>query len=346
MSDPSPRELVRRALRFEPAPRVPRQLWRLPWSDAGYEQRVAAVRAAFPDDLRGPQVVLPPVDGMRGDPRGAGPYIDEWGCEFVRLHPGTIGEVKRPMIRRYEDDLAKLRPPYEWIDIDVDAANRSCAASDHFMLLAMPVRPFERMQFLRGSENVLLDLLAQPRGLFELRDRIHDWELALIDRWSQTDVDGLQWGDDWGGQTALLIDPALWREMFKPLYAEYVRRIHAAGKFAFMHLDGYVFDILEDLVEIGVDAVNSQLFCMNIEEIGRRFKGRIVFWGEIDQQRILPFATVAETRQAVRRVARALYDGGGGVIAQCWLGLDARDENVCAVFDEWDRVSGEAASAL
>ena len=106
-----------------------------------------------------------------------------------------------------------------------------------------------------------------------------------------------------------------------------------------------MFDILEDLVEIGVDAVNSQLFCMAIEEIGRRFKGRITFWGEIDQQQILPFASVAETRRAVRRVAGALYDGRGGVIAQCWMGLDSRDDNVRAVFDEWNQIGLQAASA-
>jgi hypothetical protein len=338
------RELVHRALRFEAAPRVPRQLWRLPWSDPGYEARIAAIHRKFPDDMHGPTVVLPPVEGVRGDPRGAGPYVDQWGCEFVRKHPGTIGEVKNPILRSYASDLEKVRPPYEWIDIDIDAANRSCAASDHFMLLATPVRPFERMQFLRGVEALMLDLLERPAGLMKLRDRICDWDLALLDRWTQTDVDGIQWGDDWGGQGALLIDPEAWRELFKPIYAEYVRRIHAAGKFAFMHTDGYVFDILEDLIEIGVDAINSQLFCMDIEAIGRQFKGRITFWGEIDQQQILPFASTAETRRAVRRVADALYDGHGGIIAQCWLGLDSKDDNVLAVFDEWNRISGDAAA--
>ncbi|UCG16124.1 MAG: hypothetical protein JSV19_12595 [Phycisphaerales bacterium] len=338
----TPRELVRRALRFDPTPRVPRQLWVLPWAAQRHPQELAAIQRDFPDDIRAPEVILPPVQGVKGDPWAVGANIDEWGCEFVRIQPGVLGEVKNPMVRSYESDLDKVRPPYEWVDLDTDVLNRSCAGSEYFMLLPVPLRPFERMQFLRGTQNLCRDLLDQPAGLFELRDRIHEWDLAVIDRWSRTDVDGIQWGDDWGAQQSLLIRPALWRELFKPLYAEYVKRIHAAGKFAFMHTDGYVFDIYEDLIEIGVDAINSQLFCMNIEEIGRRFRGRITFWGEIDQQHTLSFGSSEETRDAVRRVARALYDGSGGVIAQCWFGLNVRSENVRAVFDEWNRVSDAA----
>jgi hypothetical protein len=123
------------------------------------------------------------------------------------------------------------------------------------------------------------------------------------------------------------------------MYAEYNEMIHAAGKFAFVHSDGYIFDVYEDLIEIGADAVNSQLFCMDIDQIGRQFKRRTTFWGEIDQQYVLSFGSVQQTRQAVRRVAAALYDGRGGVIAQCWFGPGVKPENVRAAFDEWNRLS-------
>jgi len=174
-----------------------------------------------------------------------------------------------------------------------------------------------------------------------LRDRVHAWNLAMIEGWAQTDVDAIAWSDDWGTQRSMLIRPDLWRELFKPLYLDYVTRIHAAGKFAFMHSDGHIFDIYEDLIEIGVDAINSQLFCMDIEEIGRRFKGRICFWGEIDRQHILPRGSTNDVRAAVRRVARALYDGSGGVIAQCEFGPGARPENVRTVFDAWNCIGAD-----
>lgn len=345
MSDLTPRELVTRALRHEPTPRVPRQMWAGPLAAEAYPEALAEIRRSFPDDIVGPQITLPPIEGMRGDPDTPGIYVDEWGCEFVNLLKNIMGEVKTPQIQDYAADLDKVRPPWAWVDIDRDEVNRSCAATDCFVAALAPIRPFERMQFLRGTENILKDILRRPDGFMKLRDMVHEWACALLTKWVQTDIDGVVWYDDWGSQTNLLVRPKLWREIFKPMYADYVKIIHDAGKFAFMHSDGYILDIYEDLIEVGVDAINSQLFCMDIEEIGRRFAGRITFWGEIDRQGILPFGTEEGTRAAVRRVARALYDGNGGVIAQCEFGPEAKPHTVRAVFDEWDRVSAEVRAS-
>jgi hypothetical protein len=141
--------------------------------------------------------------------------------------------------------------------------------------------------------------------------------------------------DDWGSQTSLLISPAMWREIFKPLYAEYCRILHKAGKFVFFHSDGNIEAIYPDMIEIGIDAVNSQLFCMNIEELGARYKGKMTFWGEVDRQHLLPFGTPEQVKNAVRRVRSALDDGNGGVIAQCEWGLKDPEANIEAVFEGW-----------
>ncbi|MEM3515676.1 MAG: hypothetical protein QW281_03350, partial [Saccharolobus sp.] len=101
--------------------------------------------------------------------------------------------------------------------------------------------------------------------------------------------------------------------------------------------DGHIEAIYPDLIEIGIDAINSQLFCMNIEELGRKYRGKVTFWGEIDRQYILPFGTVEEVRSAVRRVRKALDTGRGGVIAQCEWGLKDPKENIEAVFEEWNK---------
>jgi uroporphyrinogen decarboxylase len=345
MFEPSPRELVSRTLRFEPVPRVPRQVWMLPVAKHEHPEDALALARDFPDDIVSPPFDPPPVACVRGDRYSPGTCVDEWGCEFVNLAPGIIGEVKDPLLKSYESDLGKVRPPYEWVNAGLEGVNEACARSDRFMLAAPGINPFERMQWIRGTESLFVDLIERPPGLAKLRDLVHEWNLAMIDGWARTEVDGIGWSDDWGTQRAMLIDPALWRDFFKPLYRQYVERIHAAGKFAFMHSDGWILDIYEDLIEIGVNAINSQLFCMDIEEIGRRFKGRITFWGEIDRQHILPYASVEEVRQAVRRVARSLYDGHGGVIAQCEYGAGAKPENVRAVFDEWDRISGRTTAA-
>ena len=141
--------------------------------------------------------------------------------------------------------------------------------------------------------------------------------------------------DEWGSNKTLLVHPDMWRSIFKPLYREYCDIIHKRGKFVFFHSDGNIAAIIPDLIEIGVDALNAQLFCMDIEELGRKFKGRITFWGEIDRQYILPFGKPSEVRNAVQRVRRALGDEQGGVIGQCEWGKDVPKEHVEAVFESW-----------
>ncbi|MBN1491036.1 MAG: methyltransferase [Phycisphaerae bacterium] len=345
MTELTSRELVWRTLRFESTPRVPRQLWLLPWAEQHCRAELEAIRQAFPDDITAAEVMYPPLPCMRGDPYAVGTSVDEWGCEFVSIQAGAIGEVKRPLVESYASDLDKVCPPDAWLAVSLDEANRACARSDRFMLSGVCLRLFERMQFLRGTENLYVDLIEQPAGLFTLRDRVHEWNLAMIDRWAASDVDGIMWMDDWGSQQSLLMSPDLWRSLFKPCYREYVDRIHAGGKACFVHSDGYIDAVYEDLIEIGVDAINSQLFCMDIELIGRRFGGRITFWGEIDRQQLLPYGSTDDIRRAVRRVADALYDGHGGVIAQCESGVGARPENVRAVFETWDRIGAAKAGA-
>lgn len=333
------RELVFRTLRHEPTPRAARNMWLLPWAEQRYPQELAAIRRDYPDDFDYPPIQYPPVDGMRGDPYATGTCVDEWGCEFISIQPGAIGEVKNPMIQNYATDMAKLRPPVEWYDINLDPAGRLREKSDKFLLLGSPVRLFERMQFLRGTENLYIDLAEQPAELFKLRDIVHEWNVRMLERLVKADVDAISWMDDWGSQSSLLMSPKMWREFFKPCYRQYCEIIKRAGKFCLVHSDGFIMDVYEDCIEIGIDAINSQLFCMDIEEIARRHKGRITFWGEIDRQHILPYGTVDDVRKAVRRAAAALYDGRGGVMAQCEFGVGARPDNVRAVYEEWDRVS-------
>jgi hypothetical protein len=156
--------------------------------------------------------------------------------------------------------------------------------------------------------------------------------------WAKTDVDGLMFMDDWGAQRALLISPRQWKKIFKPLYKDYIDLAHRYGKYIFMHSDGYTLDIIPELVELGLDAFNTQLFTMDIEEIGQRFRGKLTFWGEIDRQHLLSFGNPDDIQHAVQRVKDALYCNGG-VIAQCEFSAGSKPENVMQVYQTWNEVA-------
>jgi hypothetical protein len=340
MPETTPRQIVYQTLEFANPPRAARQLWLLPWAAAHYPGEVQRLRESFPDDIIGAPGFQPVHPVTQGDAYAVGRYVDEWGCIFENRQAGVIGEVKEPFIKTWAD-LDRLRQPKELLAVDREQVNAFCRQTDRFVMAGCCPRPFERLQFLRSSVNVYLDLGEESPEALELLRRIHEFYLQELEVWARTDVDGLNYMDDWGAQRALLISPRQWRRIFKPLYKDYIDLAHSYGKKIFMHSDGYIADVIPDLVELGLDALNSQLFVMDIEALGAQFAGQLTFWGEIDRQHILPAADPREARRAVQRVKAALWRQGG-CIAQCEFGAGARPENVWAVYETWEQLTASA----
>lgn len=329
------RERVKAALTFATPDRVPRDLWTLPYVRLFRKDELDAMLAKYPSDFGEPHLGSKNDNARLQRYARACTYTDEWGCRWRMGEAGVIGEVISPILADWSK-LDGFEPPWDVVrKRDVDYINRSCDESELFMMSQVCSRPFERMQFLRGAENLYLDLAYDRPEVGRLIEIVHDFYLEDVKSWCGTNVDGVFLMDDWGTNLAMLINPDIWRAVFKPLYREYCELIHAAGKFVFMHCDGHIADIFGDFIEIGVDAINSQLFCMDIEELGRRYAGQITFWGEIDRQHVLPFGTANEVSQAVQRVRSALDTGKGGVIAQCEWGKDNSAENIEAVMEAW-----------
>lgn len=329
------RDRVVAALKFESPDRAPRDLWVLPYTSLFRADEVAELLERYPLDVD--RIELSAEDPVERESRLSQPgtYVDDWGSVWQVAVPGTIGEVRQPAIADWSR-LSTFQPPWHLVrERSLDFFNRACDASNRFTLPPVSARPFERIQFLRGTENVYLDLAYDSKEFRTLLGIVHDFYLEEVRCWASSNVDGIFMMDDWGTQESMLISPQMWRSVFKPLYRDYCEIIHKAGKFAFFHTDGFVEPIFEDLIEVGFDAINSQLFCMDIEGLAARHKGRITFWGEIDRQQVLPFGTPEDVRNAVMRVRKALDDGRGGVIAQCEWGKDNEVENIEAVFDAW-----------
>ena len=325
------------SLAFAGPPRAPRDLWVLPIAAEKFPEELKALERDFPSDFTAISGHERQTAVTRGNPHIIGEFTDEWGCTFINIQRGVIGEVKEPLVRDWASDRRRIHVPREWLTVDRDAVNRDCAATSKFTFCAACPRPFEQLQFLRGSEDLYLDLAELPRELLEFMRELHSFYCEVLETWARTDVDALRFMDDWGSQRSLLIAPALWRQLFKPMYRDYVQIAHQHGKKLFMHSDGHITAIYPDLVEIGMDAVNSQLFCMGPETLAP-FAGKITFWGEIDRQHLLPDGTPADNEAAVRRVHQHLWRNGG-CIAQCEFGPAARPENVRAVFSAWDKLA-------
>ena len=97
--------------------------------------------------------------------------------------------------------------------------------------------------------------------------------------------------------------------------------------------------IYPDLIELGLDAINSQIFCMGIDTLAS-FAGRITFWGEIDRQHILRVGTLAEVEAAVREVHQKLWRDGG-CVAMCEIGAGTNPANAYHALKTWQSLGRE-----
>ncbi len=333
------RERVQRCLCFDHPDRPPRDLWLLPSTALHHGQEtVEAFRQRWPADICQVPGCRPAPRKTAGDPYAVGTATDEWGCVFENVLPGVHGEVKHPLLEDWVR-LEDLAPPEELLAVDTAAVNAFCRDQERYVFASGWARPFERMQFLRGTENLFYDFAEEGPELQALIDLVHDFYRRQYEIWATTEVDALVMMDDWGSQISLLISPDQWRRLFKPLYAEYATIAHDHGKAFFMHSDGCIQDIYPDLVEIGIDAVNSQLFCMDFDRLAATAKDHLTFWGEIDRQHILPHGSPQEVRQAVEKVYDTLHDPAGGVIAQfSWEGATPL-ANAEAVYEAWEALT-------
>ena len=336
------REIVKKCLKFENPERVPRDLWLLPWTMTHFPEVTEKLNQLYPSDICEVEWSYPSSARAKGNPYLVGYYTDEWGCTFKNINAGLFGEVKTPIIQDIKD-WKMVKPPYEQLPINKDKPCEKISqfyeSTDKFVKASCCPRPWERYQFLRGTENAMIDIMMPDKGGSKLLKVIHDFYLTELEFWVKADVDAIWFMDDWGAQNQLLIPPEIWCELFKPLYKEYCELAHSYGKFALMHSDGYITEIFEDFIEIGVDAINSQLFCMDLQELEKKAKGKITFWGEIDRQHILPAKDPQVGRDAVQKLVRHFYDPAGGIIAQFELGPDANPDTAFAIFDEWDKIN-------
>ncbi len=333
----TPRDLVKTTLNFEnKTERVPRQMWTLPWAETHAGDMIKNILAEFPDDIVTAPAILAKPTIAKGDPYALGEFTDEWGCRFTNIHEGIIGEVKEASVKDEDwNDWENIHIPTELLDFDVNQVNAFCKSTDKFVLAGCNPRPFEQLQFIRTTQEFYMDLADPPANMLKFMDKMFAFYCELVEKWAKTAVDAITFMDDWGSQNGLLINPAAWDQYFRPFYKEFIQIAHRNGKKAFMHSDGNTLLIYPRLIDLGLDAFNSQIFCMGLENL-EQFKGKITFWGEIDRQHLLPEGSAEDICRAVTAVKERLWDNGG-CIAQCEFGPGAKKENVYTVFETWNK---------
>lgn len=212
------------------------------------------------------------------------------------------------------------------------AASRVAETTEAFTLVAPGLSLFDAY-YIRGFEQSLEDIAADEGWYAELLDRTTDLVLAMIAEGADIPADAAMMGDDWGDQRGVLVGPERWRRLFKPRYAHIFDAIHAQGKLAIMHCCGSVADIMGDIVEIGLDCLEScqpEAAGMDPYRLKELWGDRITFWGCLGSQSLIPFGTPGAIRAEVAKLRRCMGKGGGYILA-CAKPLDTDTPTANAV---------------
>jgi uroporphyrinogen decarboxylase len=282
----------------------------------------------------------------------AGGQVDEWG---VWWRPGGFhhfAQIQSPL--RGVEDFQRFRD-YPWPDLDQPYRfrnTRAQVAALHAQGLAVAAQAgsvFERSWYIRGLEDLLMDLLTAPERARYLFERTAACQRVVAEQFARAGVDIIITGDDVAGQQSLLLRPATWREFLKPHLAATVRAVKQANPaaFVFYHSDGNIEALIPDLIEVGIEILNPvQPECMDAAALKRRYGDRLSFWGTVSVQQTMPFGTPADVRAEVRRRIREVGRGGGLILAPAHvLGPEVPWENIVAFFDaaSWkDPLAGNA----
>lgn len=326
-------------MNFEGVDRLAKDIWILPAARIQHGGALEELVAAYDSDIA--QMCAPFDHAYTPEYYQVGKYMDPWGSEWTNIQEGIIGEVKNPVFDEYEKMKGYISPKKQFIqEFDANRENlekqiKVQRGRDKFVIGGW-ISLFERFQYLRGTEDLYCDIALEEDEMFDMFELTMDFMRTYVSKWLEMDIDAVAFGDDWGAQMALLISPASWEKLFKPLYKELIDLIKAAGKKVFFHSDGYIFDLYPQFIELGVDAINSQLWCMGVEKVAKDFAGKITFWGEISRQTTLPDGTEEEILAAGKKMKDLLFLNGGGLIGQGEINRDVPLENVRAFTQAWD----------
>ena len=313
--------------------------WR--WTgDDGLPVDIQFVRLApSPQDKALHDLALPfPPDTRLGTPEQAANYA-RW-----RYHP-ELPQRRNPLARAQSlDDLRSfpfpgVRTPYyvEGLDEQVrELHEQGLAVGGGLPHLGGEL--FETAWRLRGLENLLLDMVERPEWADLLLDRLVDMARRNAETLARAGIDVLALHDDVGMPKTMIVSPATWRRFLKPRMADLIRSARAIQPDlrVLYHSDGYFEPILDDLIEIGVQAIHPvQPEHMDAGRIRSRYGSQLALWGTVGHQWAFQWAKPEEIRREVRHRVETL--GRAGLILCPAYDLDdaspASGRNVAAFLE-------------
>lgn len=275
----------------------------------------------------------------------AGVYLDIWRVPFRQVHLDAqtyVELVGQPPLAHAETAADLDRYPWPCSeDWDYSHISEDLAATSAFAVCGHSRGFFEIAHFMRGMEEFLIDMALRPEYSCDLMDRISAYLLARSQRILEAghgQFTIFEYNDDMASQRGLFLSPSMWRKHIKPRMAPFCDLAHHYGAKLRYHCCGSCREIIDDLIEIGVDILNPvQPLAAGMDPFALKgvFADRIAFDGGIDTQELLPRGSVQDVRSHARKMIDVVGRNGGYILGGSHsIQGDCPNENIVAMVDE------------
>ncbi|WP_455369058.1 uroporphyrinogen decarboxylase family protein [[Eubacterium] cellulosolvens] len=262
-----------------------------------------------------------------------GKYTDNFGVEWINVG-ATRGIPKHHPLT--EPNLNGYNFPEPLQDKRKKELENELSENYELFKLVKIGDLYERANFMRGMTNLIVDMYKHPKFVEDLLDQILQYNLSVLTKIQNLDIDGIWLSDDYGHQNGLLISPKLWRHFIKPRLQILFDKIKDVGFYTFLHSDGDIKDIIPDLIELKIDAIHPvQPEIMDLITLKKKFGNQLTFFGCFSTQETLPHKKPETIKQTVKQVINIMGRKGGFIISP-GIGFldDVPLENAFAFIDE------------
>lgn len=259
-------------------------------------------------------------------------YDDIWGNTWHRLKGRSQGgEIFKPALSDWSQ-LDDLKLP-DLSDPAFYEEARRLGASDAtlFRVGWLPGWPFATCRYMRKMEIYFVDLIAEREKIDILHGRVTAVFEDVIDRFGEAGMDAVMFCEDLGVQDRLLMSPAMWRDIFRPLYERLTGKAHAHGMKVIQHSCGFNWELIDDLCGAGIDCLQfDQTALYPLPELAQKLRRHGVgLFSPCDIQRVLPTGDRTLIEQETERLVRLFR---GGLISKNYGDLPG-----IGVKPEWDQ---------
>lgn len=273
------------------------------------------------------------------------PYTDYWGCVWETSDDGITGAVNGHPLESWDDfDSYQAPDPNETngiskMDWEGTKENARKAKENNQLVKGGLTHghTFLRLQDIRGYQNLLFDMVDDNPNLKKLIQMVEDFNYYHIEKWLEFEPDMMSYPEDLGMQVGPMLSPDCLRKYIKPSYQRLMKPARDQGCIVHMHSDGDIRDLVDDLIDGGVEVINLQDLVNGIDWIAEKFAGKTCVDLDIDRQDITCFGTPQQIDDLIREEVEKIGSPEGGLMMIFGLYPETPLENVKALMDAMEK---------